>query len=326
MGEFAVDGSTTGTNTTATLTANMRTYYDKKILERLESQLVAYKFGTKKVVPMHSGKNIVWTIYTNLSAATTALTSGTTPTATALTSSNVSGTVLPYGAFTYITDYLNTTAIDNVLDSATDVFGYQAALTADTLCLNALSAGTAQFANSVTVLSDLQTSDTLNAVEVKKAVRTLEAANAMTHRLTPGFYPLLIHPNSKYDLIGDTTTGSWIDVRKYTESKQREIEMNKVGDLYGAKAFMTQNLQRGTGGGGANTAYYNLLLSDECYGTVDITGLPGGDKPKICIVQPNVPSIYDPLGQEGTCGWKMYFLAKMFAAARVITIKTGASA
>lgn len=318
----AVSGETTGVNTTGTLTANMMTYYDKKLLTRLESVLVAYKFGTKKIVPVHSGKNIVWTIYTNLAAATNALTSGTTPTGTALTSSNVSGTVAGYGAFTYITDFLNTTAIDPVIDSAAPIFGYQAALTVDTLILNALSAGTAQLANAKSAVSDLATSDTLDAAEIRLAVRTLEGVGAMPHSLTPGFFPLLVHPSTKYDLISDTSTGGWLDVRKYTESNQRDIEMNKIGDIYGAKAFMTQNLRTVSS---VALTYNNLLLSDESFGVVDVTGLPGGGKPKICIVQPNTPSIYDPLGQQGTIGWKLYFLVRLFAANRVIVIKTGAT-
>ncbi|MDI6787959.1 MAG: N4-gp56 family major capsid protein [Planctomycetota bacterium] len=309
--------------TTSDLTANMQIYYDKILLTRLQPQLVAYQFGKKKVVPVHQGKNIVWTIYTDPTVSTVALSEGITPTAIALSSSNVSATVAGYGKHTEISDFLSITAIDSVIESATEIFADYGAKLIDTLCLKAVSSGTEQLARAKSALSDLAVSDTLNASEIRKAVRTLENANARPHPLTAGFYPLLIHPYTKYDLIGDTGTGQWLDVRKYTESNQRDIDLNKVGDLYGAKVYMTQNLQTVSS---TVRTYQNLLLSAESFGVVDITGLPGGGKPRIIVKQLGSGGTYDPLDQQATVGVKVYFVAKILATARVVVIKTGATA
>jgi N4-gp56 family major capsid protein len=301
----------------------MQTFYDKKLLTRFQPQLVAYQFGVPKVIPPHAGKIIAWTIYTDPSVSVTALTSGTTPSITALSSSTVSDTIKGYGRWTDATDFLSLTAIDPVIESAADVFADLAAKTVDTLVLNALSGGTEQLARAKSAVSDLATSDTLIASEIRKAVRTLENANCRPHPKTPGFYPLLVHPYTKYDLIGDTATGSWLDVRKYTESNQKEIEMNKVGDLYGAKVFMTQNLRTVSS---TVQTYNNLLLSAESFGVVDVTGLPNGGKPKIIVKQIGSGGTNDPLEQLATVGFKFYMAAKLLVADRVIVIKTGATA
>ena len=305
----------------------MATFYDKKLLTRLVPQLVIYQFGLKKKIPKGAGKSIVWSIYTDLPSATTALTEGTTPSSRTLSATNVSATVEAYGDHAIITDFVSVTAIDPVLESKADgVFADQAALTVDTLCRNILSAGTAQIARGKSAVSDLQTSDTLNAAEIRKAVRTMEKNKAKPHRMTPGFYPTIVAPFTKYDLIGDTDTGSWVDVRKYVESRQKEIETNKVGDLYGAKIYMTQNLEEVSAVGyGANT-YNNLMIGDESFGVTDIVGLNGASMIDIIVKQVGSSGSADALNQRGSVGWKVYFVTRILNANALMVIKTGASA
>lgn len=315
------------TSTTTNLSELMATYYDKKLLTRLVPQLVLYQFGLKKKIPKGAGKSIVWSIYTELPAATTALTEGTTPDSRTLSATNVSATVSPYGDNAIITDFVSVTAIDSVLESKADgVFADQAALTVDTLVRNVLSAGTEQLARGKAAVSDLQTSDTLIASEIRKAVRTLEYNKAKPHRMTPGFYPTVVAPFTKYDLIGDTATGSWVDVRKYVESRQKEIEMNKVGDLYGAKIYMSQNIQEISAVGyGANT-YNNLMIGDEAFGVTDIVGLDGASMIDIIVKQLGSSGSADPHNQRGSIAWTIYFATKILNAKALMVIKTGATA
>ncbi|MDI6787539.1 MAG: N4-gp56 family major capsid protein, partial [Planctomycetota bacterium] len=199
-----------------------------------------------------------------------------------------------------------------------------AGLSLDTLVRNVLSGGTQQLANAVAAVSSLAASDTLDAVEVRKAVRTLAAANVRPHRKTPGLYVGIIHPNTKYDLAGDTTTGSWVDVRKYTESGNKNIELNKIGDLYQVRFFETSNLQTVSS---TVQTYNNIILGDNAYACAELNrdSSRGAKNPKILVKGLGSAGADDPLDQRASIGWKANFVPFLLDADRVMVIKTGAS-
>ena len=63
-------------NTTSNLDSQMQDYYDKLFLKRVSDKVVYQQFSQKRPLPKHEGKNIVFTRYSNLAKATTALTEG----------------------------------------------------------------------------------------------------------------------------------------------------------------------------------------------------------------------------------------------------------
>lgn len=319
---------TQATYTGSAISASVATYYEKKLLSRLVPQLHLYPFGKSPswVIPGRSGKTCVWTRYTKFSAATTALTEGTTPSGHRLSSANVSATVAGYGDYDLISDFVDVVAIDPILENAADgVFADQAALTVDTLIRNALSAGTAMYAAGRSAISSITASDVLAISAVRNAVRGLERNDVRPHRLTPGYFPLFVHPDTKYDLVGDSTTGGWIDVRKYTESHEKEIELNKIGEFYGAKGFVTSNIYSASDGSSNAYCYRNLMFGDEAFGVTEISGLQGGGNIKIIVHQPGSGGALDPLNQQGSIGWKAYLAVALLDSTRAIVLNTGAS-
>ena len=71
--------ATTMTTETGSLSAEMKTFYEKRLLDQAEPLLVHNQFGDKYPIPAGSGKKIEFRKYSALPKALTALTEGVTP-------------------------------------------------------------------------------------------------------------------------------------------------------------------------------------------------------------------------------------------------------
>jgi N4-gp56 family major capsid protein len=80
------------------ITDEVNNFYDRTLLERLLPLLVYTKFGQVRDIPRKSGSNTIkFRKYSSLSAATTALTEGTTPVGSQLSVTDITADVLQYG-------------------------------------------------------------------------------------------------------------------------------------------------------------------------------------------------------------------------------------
>ena len=75
------------------LSAEMKTYYEKRLLDAAEPELVHDQFADKYPIPQGSGKTIEFRKYSALPKSLTALTEGTTPPGSKLNVSAVTATV-----------------------------------------------------------------------------------------------------------------------------------------------------------------------------------------------------------------------------------------
>lgn len=302
----------------ATMAETVGLYYEKVLLDNLHPELFFYKFGKKAQIPKHTGNTIRWTKYTNFTAQTTALTEGATPTEYSLSATNVCATLAQYGGHVIVTDLLPMVAIDNTMVNAAVALGHMAGESIDTIVREALT-GTVQYANGVSGISGLATSDVFDSPEVRKAVRTLEAANVKKHSMTPGYYVGIIHPYQKYDLCGDTAVGGWIDVHKYTSSTP--FAKNEVGRLYGVTFYETSQAYSVSVTGGV-MRYDAYIFGNDAYGVAEI----GVKNPQMITKAVGSAGADDPLNQRGTAAWKATFAAKLLDVTRLIVVKTGATA
>ena len=124
------------------MSAEMKTYYEKRLLDQAEPLLVHDQFGDKYPIPANNGKTIEFRKYESLPKATEPLTEGVTPNAQALTVTPMTATVKQYGGWAAITDVLQLTAIDNNITQATKVLASQAGRTLDTVTREVLAGGT----------------------------------------------------------------------------------------------------------------------------------------------------------------------------------------
>ena len=99
-------------NTTATMSKEMKTFYEKRLIDQAEPRLVHDQFADYYPVPQNGGKTIEFRKYDSLPKASTPLTEGVTPNGQALNVTTITSDLHQYGGWTPLTDVLQMTAID----------------------------------------------------------------------------------------------------------------------------------------------------------------------------------------------------------------------
>lgn len=130
------------TTTTTEVSAAVNNFYDRTMLKKAYPLLVHTRWAQVRDLPRNTSQTIKFRRYTVLTAATTALTEGTTPSSTALAITDVTAAPLQYGAFVELTDFLRYTTADPILTETADLLGQQAGNTLDQLCRDVIVAGT----------------------------------------------------------------------------------------------------------------------------------------------------------------------------------------
>lgn len=228
--------------TGAGVAPGMVEYYERTLLENVKPEMVHSRDAQKRPLPAHNGKYVNFRRMIPFDAATKPLEEGVTPTGQTLRQSGMSVMVKPYGQYVPITDELDFYHLDNLHRETAELLSDQAALTLDTLCRDAMTAGlNVQLAGSKTSRGALTAGDKLTAADVKEAVRTLKRNNCKP--FPDGFYHAIVHPDTVFDLTGDS---QWIDVAKYQD--REKIERYELGCLYKVKFFESTNAKVFTAG------------------------------------------------------------------------------
>lgn len=290
--------NTSTANTTGNdLSAEMRTFYHRQLLEVAGPELYHEQFGQKVPIPANNGKTVQFRKPVPFKKALTALTEGVTPNGQKMSLVTITSTVAQYGDYTTITDILKLTAADNMIVMATDLLGQQAGQTRDTIVREVMNGGTnVQFGESaVTNRHSLTTTHVLTGKAVKMAVRTLKAKNAP--RIN-GLYVAIINQDVSFDLTSDP---AWIDPHKYQDTKN--IYTGEIGTLYGvrfvetseAKIFKGDDLcaaSRNLTANGAVSASTSITVDQTI--TADLVGryiICGTSKVKITAVSGKVITV-----------------------------------
>ena len=127
---------------TTDLSAEMKTYYEKRLIDLASPKLVHDQFGDKYPIPRNGGKSIEFRKYSPLDKATAPITEGVTPDGNSLSVSTVTAEVQQYGDWIGMSDMLDMTAIDNNVVQVTKLLGSQAGRTLDTVTREELVGGT----------------------------------------------------------------------------------------------------------------------------------------------------------------------------------------
>ncbi len=329
MQRFATPENTT---TSSTLTAEMKTYYDKTLIQNAEPELVHDQFGQTRNIPRNGGKTIEFRKYSSLPKTTTPLTEGVTPSGQSLSVSTITATISQYGGYLAFSDILDLTAIDDNIVEGSTLLGSQSGRTLDTITRNILHSGTnvyyapsvstAGVETVVTSRTSLASTCLLRVKDVFRMAALLKAANAKT---IDGSYVCIIHPYVAYDLMMDADK-LWIDVSKYTDPDS--IMKGEIGKLGGvrfvesseAKIWKDTTCPATTTGSGESavttyTAVFGcLFLGANAYGTTELEG--GGLE---TIVKPlGSGGTADPLNQRSTVGWKATKTAELLTSEYMI--------
>ncbi|MDL2220083.1 N4-gp56 family major capsid protein [Eubacteriales bacterium OttesenSCG-928-N14] len=304
------------TSTTG-LSSTMQTYYDKKLLLNAKPNLVHQMYGQKVVLPKNSGKSVQFRKWTPFEAVTTALSEGVVPDGQSLAMTNVTADINQYGGYVAVSDLLDMTALDPVINDSVELMGDQGGLSLDTLVKNVIVNSTnVQYAGGKTSRSALTETCILTVDEVRKAVRTLKKNKAPQFvRNGKGYYVAIVGPETTYDLQSDAL---WQDVSKYNAAEQ--IFDGEIGKMFGVVFVETSEAQLFSGSDGVNgrPVAATMVFGKNAYGVVDIEGgnLRSIIKPK------GSAGTADPLDQISTIGWKVGgFCAKVLQPLWMVRIE-----
>ncbi len=305
-------------NTTekGSLSAEMKTFYDKNLLRYTKPHLVHDQFGQTRNIPKNGGKRIEFRRFEQLPKALTPLTEGVTPEGQTMTVTKQEAEVKQYGGFVSLSDQISMTAIDNVVVEATTAIGNQAGSTLDTISREALNAGTnVQYAEGqVSSRSELTAEMKLTVKAIKMAVRALKVQN--TAKIN-GHYVAIIHPDCAYDITEDPR---FIEVVKYKNPER--IFNGEIGTLEGVRFIETTEAKKFTNAGASGIDVYStLLLGENAYATTKIEG--GGLE---TIVKPlGSGGTADPLNQRSTVGWKAMKVTEILSQQYMVRIETAST-
>ena len=223
-------------NTTATAAANAKfpaKYYDRQLLESAKTRFVHAEFGQKRPIPRNSGKYVNfrrWNLF-DPETAISGLVEGETPTGQTLSQTDVEAEVKQYGAYVEVSDLLDLTAYDEVINDSAELLGEQLGTVVEWITRDAMCAGSnVQYAGGRTGRNALTSEDRLTTTEIRKAVRTLKKNKARPF-CEGGRQPHFIcicSPEATYDLQNDEM---WKNVSTYSNSEA--IYSGEIGRLFG---------------------------------------------------------------------------------------------
>lgn len=305
--------TTTGT---ATLSDELKTFYDRRLIARALPMLVHRQFAQKRNIPRNGGKTIEFRAFETLGTAGTPLTEGVPPTLQDLTATAFTATVAQYGGAVGLSDIVSTVTIDPILVETVDLLAEQAAETMDEEVRDVLVTGTnVQYASTATLRSQISSAMTLTVAELREGLLQLKVDRA---KPINGSWVAIVHPRTMHDIQGTT---EWITANQYAGSKR--IFDGSVGSLYGIEFVVSDKAAVFPLSGLSSLVdvYATLLLGANAFGIVDLAGhnLQTFHKPL------GSAGTADPINQQQSFGWKVTFVAKILTDEYMLRIEHAVS-
>lgn len=310
-----------------------------QFLKHAEHPIVFNKLGQIERVPKNKGQTIKWRRWVPFDPITTPLTEGVTPSSQKLAVVDVTASLGQYGNWSEITDVIQDTHEDPILQGMMQIHGQQASESFETLTYLTLRAGTNVVYANGSARNAVNTKVSLG--KVRSAVRTLnknkcrkkstilapsvnyktqaiEAAYvAVCHtdlepdiRDLPGFVPVSQYGSRQ--TICPQEFGSVENVRFITTTIATPFA--DAGGLDGDTVLSTT---------GTNADVYPILIfGEDAYGTV---ALKGKDAAEILVRNPGKPEKGNELGQTGSVGWKGWHVAARLNEAWMVRLEVAAT-
>lgn len=301
-------------------------YAERQMLKHAGPVRILDKFGMLRPMPKNKTQTVKFRRPKVFTAATTPLVEGVTPSATQFSYEDVEASLKQYGQIVEITDVIEDTHEDPVLNDATVQAGENIARTLEALDWGVLRAGTNVFYANGAARNAVNTpislgkaravTRALKAQKAMKITRILSASVNYGTKAVEAAFVAVHHTDCEQDirgLAGFTPVadyGSRMPINEYelgTCEDTRYIaspDLDPIADAGGAYGGSGTDMVSTSG---VNADVYPILvLGKEAYGIVPLRG-QGAVSPS--IIRPNVKSKSDPLGQRGYVGWKTWHTA-----------------
>lgn len=286
--------------TVSVLPPAVRDYYDRLLLMTAYPKLIHTKFAQRRQLPRKMGDTIVFRRYNRLATVPIPLTDGVTPPGTALSTQDLKARVDFYGNFVTLTNQVEFTVQDRVLNESARLLAQNLGQTMDEVTRDVLASTSSvlQAANG----GNGNTPTELNKLDIDIAVKTLLGNNAeMISEVITGmdmFGTAPIRP-SFWGYIDTALLDDLEQVSNFQHTATYPSQQTVLDAEWGATGNVRWLYTSvGSVSSASPAVYNNFIIGKEAYAVVHL-GVESGE----FYIEPlGSAGSADPLHQRGTVG------------------------
>lgn len=295
--------------TVSVLPPAVRDYYDRLLLMTAYPKLIHTKFAQRRQLPRKMGDTIVFRRYNRLATVPIPLQDGVTPPGTALSTQDLKARVDFYGNFVTLTNQVEFTVQDRVLNESARLLAQNLGQTMDEVTRDVLASTSSvlQCANG----SNGNTPTEINKLDLDIAVKTLLGNNAEmisevitgmdmfgTAPVRPAFWGYM-----DTGLLDDLEqVSNFVSIAQYpSQQTVLDAEWGSTGNIRWLYTSV------GSVSSASPAVYNNFIIGKEAYAVVHL-GVESGE----FYIEPlGSAGSADPLHQRGTVGWQHPFVSRI---------------
>jgi N4-gp56 family major capsid protein len=304
--------------TTAVLPPAVREYYDRLLLMTAYPALVYTRFAQKRVLPEKNGDTIVFRRYSRLSTVPIPLVDGITPPGAPLSATDIKAQVSFYGNFVTITNQVELTVEDKVLNESARLLAQNLAQTMDEVTRDVLASTSSvlQCANG----TNGNTPTELTKADLDAAIKQLLGNDAdMISAVIEGRDAFATAPvraaffgYMDTDLLDDLEgVSNFLSSANYPNN-QRVLD-NEWGSTSNIRWLYTSV---GSVTSASPAVYNNMIVGKEAYAVVHL----GSESGEFYVEPLGSAGSADPLHQRGTVGWQHPFVSRILNDAFMLNL------
>lgn len=304
--------------TVAVLPPAVREYYDRLLLMTAYPTLVYTKFAQKRILPEKMGDTIVFRRYSRLATVPIPLVDGVTPPGSPLSATDIKARVDFYGNFVTITNQVQLTVEDRVLNEAARLLAQNLAQTMDEVTRDVLASTSSVLQCSNGVNGNTPTE--LTKADIDSAVKTLLGNDAEmisevivgrdafgTTPVRPAFWAYL-----DTDLLDDLEA-----VANFVHSSQYANQQSVLDSEWGATGNVRWLYTSvGSVTSASPAVYNNFIIGKEAYAVVHLRSETG----EFYVEPLGSAGAADPLHQRGSVGWQHPFVSRILNDAFMLNL------
>lgn len=307
----------------ADISQRTNVYAAQEMLAHAMPVMVLEKMAMAKPMPKNKSQTIKFRRPKTLTAATVPLTEGVTPSSTSFGYEDVEATLAQYGDVITVTDVIEDTHEDPVLNDASQQCGENIGRTIEALTYGVVKAGTNVFYGNGSSRAAVNTAISLNkqravtrALKAQKAMKITKILSGSPNyetRAIEASYVAVAHTDIEPDIRSMT---GFTPVAEY--GQRQPICPEEIGSVEDVRYVLSPDLEPFQAAGSSTLngmvadddtnvdVYPVLFFGKEAFATVALRGY-GAVEPS--IIPAGTKTKDDPLGQRGYVGWKTYFAA-----------------
>jgi len=306
--------------TVAVLPPAVREYYDRLLLMTAYPQLIHTKFAQKRVLPEKMGDTIVFRRYARLATVPIALQDGITPPGAPLSATDIKARVDFYGNFVTITNQVELTVEDRVLNESSRLLAQNLAQTMDEITRDVLSSTSSVLQASNGVNGNTPTE--MTKADIDAVIQTLLANDAEmisdvivgrdafgTSPVRPAFWAYI-----DTALLDDLeSVSNFVNAANYPNDQSvLDSEWGATSNvrwLYTSVGSVTSS---------SPAVFNNFVVAKEAYAVVHL----GSETGEFYVEPLGSAGAADPLHQRGSVGWQHPFVARILNDAFMLNFET----